>query len=124
VRSTTSGNSQGISYSRASPVTAAKEKSLGSGDGLPKPQQVNQQLDQVPGAIVADVGDAVGISQHLEQRAELLGGVPVGWAVAGVAVVLVVGIRVVAPAEVGLVAALHRVILGVDGAHPFLKRAL
>jgi hypothetical protein len=38
----------------------------------PEPQQVDQQLGQVPGAGPADVRDTPGVGQHLQQRAVTL----------------------------------------------------
>jgi hypothetical protein len=36
-----------------------QEQGLGGSDGLTEPQQVDQQLGQVPGAMAADVRDAL-----------------------------------------------------------------
>jgi hypothetical protein len=51
------------------PGAPGQEQGLGCSDGLTEPQQVDQQLGQVPGAVTADVRDALRISEHLQQRA-------------------------------------------------------
>src|ERR1039458_4899472 len=44
------------------PRAPRQEESLGCGDGLAKPQQVNQQLDQIPGARAADGAAAIAVA--------------------------------------------------------------
>ena len=51
------------------PGAPGQEQGLGGSDGLTEPQQVDQQLGQVPGAVAADVRDALRVGQYLGQRA-------------------------------------------------------
>ena len=54
------------------PGAAGEQQGLAGSYGLTEPQQVNQQLDRVPGAVTADVDDALRIGERLQHRTALV----------------------------------------------------
>ena len=58
-------NTKPVSRFRA----AGEQQGLAGSYGLAEPQQVNQQLDRVPGAVAADADDALRVGERFRHRA-------------------------------------------------------
>jgi hypothetical protein len=46
----------------------SQQQRLRRGDGLPEPQQVNQQLGGVPRSVITDMHDPLGVAHGFQQR--------------------------------------------------------